>query len=316
MTISAFDLFKIGIGPSSSHTVGPMRAAGHVRGVARRGRRDGQGGRASGWSCSVRSVPPGMGTAASRRWCSGSPGPSRKPWTLRRRPRWSTGPGRPGSCPARRPGGRVRRGQRHRAAPPQALAVPLQRHAFTAVDDQGSVLAERTYYSVGGGFVLGADAAGAPAIVPDATPVPYPFRTGAELLAHAEASGLPISGVMMANELVSRDEAEVRDGLLRIWRVMQDCVRAGCAAEGVLPGGLKVRRRARTLRETLERTGDTDRPAVRDGVGDALRARRQRGERGRRAGGHRAHQRRGRHHPRGAALLHDVRAGRLRRRCG
>src|SRR5215467_5759182 len=127
---------------------------------------------------------------------------------------------------------------------------------FAAEDGQGRQICERYYYSVGGGFVLGEDEAGALAIVPDATPVPYPFRTGAELLAHTERTGLPISGVMMANELARRDEAEVRDGLLRIWRVMQDCVRAGCAAGGVLPGGLKVRRRARTLRETLERTGD------------------------------------------------------------
>jgi len=127
---------------------------------------------------------------------------------------------------------------------------------FAAEDGQGRQICERYYYSVGGGFVLGEDEAGALAIVPDATPVPYPFRTGAELLAHTERTGLPISGVMMANELARRDEAEVRDGLLRIWQVMQDCVRAGCAADGVLPGGLKVRRRAKALRETLERTGD------------------------------------------------------------
>jgi L-serine dehydratase len=127
---------------------------------------------------------------------------------------------------------------------------------FAAEDDQGRQICERYYYSVGGGFVLGEDEAGTLAIVPDATPVPYPFRTGAELLAHTESTGLPISGVIMANELARRDEAEIRDGLLRIWRVMQDCVQAGCAADGVLPGGLKVRRRARTLHETLERTGD------------------------------------------------------------
>jgi L-serine dehydratase len=131
---------------------------------------------------------------------------------------------------------------------------------FTALGDRGEVIAERTYYSVGGGFVLGEDAAGAPAIVPDATPVPYPFTTGAELLAHAEAAGLPISGVMLANELVRRDEAQVRAGLLEIWRVMRECVQAGCATEGVLPGGLKVRRRAHGLRQTLERTSDTADP--------------------------------------------------------
>jgi len=127
---------------------------------------------------------------------------------------------------------------------------------FAALDDQGGSLMERTYYSIGGGFVLGEDAQGAPRIEADATPVPYPFDSGAELLAHTEKTGLPISGVMMANELVHRDEAAVRAGLLRIWRVMQECVEAGSHADGVLPGGLKVRRRAKSLRETLERTGD------------------------------------------------------------
>ena len=127
---------------------------------------------------------------------------------------------------------------------------------FAAEDDQGERILERTYYSIGGGFVLGEDSHGAPRIEADSTPVPYPFDTGAELLAHTEKTGLPISGVMMANEKVRRDEAEVRAGLLRIWQVMQECVEAGCQAEGVLPGGLKVRRRAAGLRDTLERTGD------------------------------------------------------------
>jgi L-serine dehydratase len=131
---------------------------------------------------------------------------------------------------------------------------------FEATDAQGHEIAARTYYSVGGGFVLGEDETGAQRIVPDATPVPYPFTTGSELLAHTRRTGLPVSGVMMANELVRRDEAGVRAGLLAIWQVMQECVRRGCDAEGVLPGGLKVRRRARTLQETLERTGDTADP--------------------------------------------------------
>ncbi len=108
--------------------------------------------------------------------------------------------------------------------------------------------------------MLGEDEAGAPRIVPDATPVPLPFLSGAELLAHTHRTGLPISGVMMANECVKRPEAEVRAGLLAIWQVMQECVRRGCEAGGVLPGGLRVRRRARMLRENLERTSDTTDP--------------------------------------------------------
>jgi L-serine dehydratase len=91
--------------------------------------------------------------------------------------------------------------------------------------------------------------------VADPAPVPYPFSTGDELLAQCTATGLPISGIMLANELSRRDMQEIRSGLLRIWAVMQECVARGCAAGGVLPGGLKVRRRAGGMRETLERAG-------------------------------------------------------------
>src|ERR1022692_820842 len=131
---------------------------------------------------------------------------------------------------------------------------------FAASAADGSELSGRTYYSVGGGFVLGADQAGAPRLVPAATVVPYPFASGADLLARARSSGLPISGVMLANELARRDEAEIRAGLLRIWAVMRECVERGCAASGVLPGGLKVRRRAAKLRDTLEHTADAADP--------------------------------------------------------
>ena len=131
---------------------------------------------------------------------------------------------------------------------------------FAALDAAGAELSARTYYSVGGGFVLGEDEAGRPAIVADPTPVPYPFGSGAELLAIAARTSLPVSGVMLANELVRRDKAEVESGLLRIWAVMQECVLNGCAADGVLPGGLKVRRRARALQQMLEDSGDMTDP--------------------------------------------------------
>ncbi|MDQ2874843.1 MAG: L-serine ammonia-lyase, partial [Actinomycetota bacterium] len=126
---------------------------------------------------------------------------------------------------------------------------------FTATDAAGAQISVRTYYSIGGGFVLGEDEAGQRAIVADATPVPYPFATGDELLAHTTATGLPISGIMLANELTRRGRPEIRAELLRIWAVMQECVARGCAAGGVLPGGLKVRRRAQGMRENLERAG-------------------------------------------------------------
>jgi L-serine dehydratase len=260
VTISAFELFKIGIGPSSSHTVGPMRAAAmFVASLAADGEIDkvagirvelfGSLGATGHGHGSVKAVVLGLTGAEPETVDPAAALPL---------------------VDETREIGRLRLPTGREIAFDVDSDIVLHRRKrlpfhsngmlFTAVDEQGLVLAERTYYSVGGGFVLGEDAAGEPAILPDATPVPYPFRTGAELLAQAERSGLPISGVMLANELVRRDEAEVRDGLLRIWRVMQECVRAGCAAGGVLPGGLKVRRRAHGLRETLERTGDTADP--------------------------------------------------------
>ena len=106
---------------------------------------------------------------------------------------------------------------------------------FAAYDSADDLVRESTYYSIGGGFIVAADAEGHPVLVPDPTPVPYDFRTGDELLAHCTATGLRISDVMLANECARRPEAEVRAGLLRIWSVMAECVRNGCGTVGVLP---------------------------------------------------------------------------------
>jgi L-serine dehydratase len=121
---------------------------------------------------------------------------------------------------------------------------------FVAYADSRELRA-RTYYSVGGGFVVDEEAQGADRIKVDDTPVAHPFRTGAELLAHCRHTGLAVSQVMLANETSWRSSAEVRAGLLGIWDVMQECVRRGCEQDGVLPGGLKVRRRAREMYERL-----------------------------------------------------------------
>ncbi|HAR04750.1 MAG TPA: L-serine ammonia-lyase, partial [Pseudomonas sp.] len=122
---------------------------------------------------------------------------------------------------------------------------------FRAFDAAGLQLCSREYYSVGGGFVVDEQAAGSDRIVEDATALAYPFRSAAELLDHCAAHGLSISQLMLANEAAWRPEAETRSGLLRIWQVMQDCVDAGCRTEGVMPGGLKVRRRAAGLYRQL-----------------------------------------------------------------
>jgi L-serine dehydratase len=260
MTISVFDLFKVGIGPSSSHTVGPMRAAGlFARSVADDGLLE-----------SVRRVRVELFGSLG---ATGHGHGSVKAVVL----------GLSGEQPelvdpaAAQP--LVDRVREHGLLPLPGTAgiafdidedvilhrrkrLPFHSNAmrFAALDSGGHELSARTYYSVGGGFVLGEDESGQPKIVPDPTPVPYPFSTGAGLLAHAAATGLPVSGVMLANELVRRDKQQVHDDLLAIWAVMQECVARGCAAQGVLPGGLKVRRRARVLHEHLLAGGDTGDP--------------------------------------------------------
>ena len=122
---------------------------------------------------------------------------------------------------------------------------------FTAIDAQGQVLGAHVYYSVGGGFVVDEEAAGADRIKVDDTPLPFPFATGDELLGLCRTHGLAISELMLRNETCWRPETAVRDGLLEIWGVMQECVRNGCRNEGILPGGMKIRRRAAALHRQL-----------------------------------------------------------------
>ena len=122
---------------------------------------------------------------------------------------------------------------------------------FYAFDSAGKVLQKRSYYSVGGGFVVNEEAAGADRIVEDHAQLPLHFTTGAGLLAHCAEQGLSISQVTLQNERVWRTDEEIQTGLLRIWAVMQECVSRGCHTEGVLPGGLKVKRRAARLHRQL-----------------------------------------------------------------
>jgi L-serine dehydratase len=132
---------------------------------------------------------------------------------------------------------------------------------FTAYRADGSVIKEGTFYSVGGGFVINEHAAGTDRIVQDSTPLPYPFTTGGQLLEHCRREGLRISDIMLANELSWRTEEELRSELLHIWSVMQDCVRNGCQrTEPVLPGGLRVPRRAPKLHAELSASTDETDP--------------------------------------------------------
>jgi L-serine dehydratase len=256
MAISVFDLFKVGIGPSSSHTVGPMRAARSF--VSRLGE-DGVLRQVAGVRCELFGSlgATGHGHGSVKAVVLGLEG--EQPDLV---DPIAAGP----RFEAVRAQGRLNLAGEHPIAFSVGDDVVLHRRKklefhsngmiFRAFDADSRELLRREYYSVGGGFVLDADDAGNPAIVADRTEVRYPFRTGEELLARTRETGLRISDVMLANELTWRSEAEIRAGLLDIWSVMQECVEQGIKNTGVLPGRLKVRRRAAALYAQLAADSD------------------------------------------------------------
>lgn len=246
MGISVFDLFKIGIGPSSSHTVGPMKAA----------RLFAQGLHADGVLPGVTRVQAelfgslgltGKGHGSDKAILLGLEG--HLPETV---------------DPAAIEGllAAIRLSQQISLLGEHSIrfvekddllfrksSLPYHPNGmrFTAWDAGERPLADHVYYSVGGGFVVNENATGASRVMEDDTPMPYPFDTGDDLLEICRTTGLSISRVMMENEKAWRSEDEVRAGLLHIWRVMQECVARGCTHDGILPGGFRVRRRAPEL---------------------------------------------------------------------
>ncbi|MBU7596242.1 L-serine ammonia-lyase [Streptomyces sp. P38-E01] len=263
MAISVFDLFSIGIGPSSSHTVGPMRAA---RIFVRRLKNEGLLAHTS----SVRAElfgslgATGHGHGTPKAVLLGLEGHAPQDVDVLAADTWV----------ARiKETGRLRLlaadiGDSHEIAFDfqddlilhRRRSLPYHANGMTlfAYDEAGRPLLEKTYYSVGGGFVVDEDAVGEDRIKLDDTPLKYPFRTGDELLRLTRDTGLSVSALMLENEKAWRSEAEIRAGLLEIWRVMRECVSRGMSQEGILPGGLKVRRRAASSARQLRAEGRAD----------------------------------------------------------
>jgi L-serine dehydratase len=251
LPLSVFDIFKIGIGPSSSHTVGPMRAAkrfaealeseGLFERVARVGVELygslGHTGKGHGTDVAVQlglegetpdetdvdAVPARIARIASEGTID----------LLRRR--------------------HVDFKVADQVVFLRRKSLPVHPNGmrFTASDGQGAMLLERVYYSVGGGFVVdenGKSQGDASASLPE---LPYAFKSGADLLRLCKANGLSVSTLALENEKVLRPETEVREGILKLVATMRACVRRGCEREGILPGGLKVKRRAAALHRKL-----------------------------------------------------------------
>ncbi|MGN6103582.1 MAG: L-serine ammonia-lyase [Kofleriaceae bacterium] len=269
MHISVFDIFKIGIGPSSSHTVGPMRAA---RRFAERLEADGQ-------LAQVRAVKAelfgslgftGKGHGSDKAILLGLEGEDPSTVDVDR------------VTPRVAAIGQSKRlvllGKHEVDLDPDTQLVfhrreKLPLHAngmrFTALGASGSAIVERIYYSVGGGFVV--DHAGAPAdgsTPADQVVVPYPFNTADELLRLTVDHGMSISTLMLENEQALAPEVEVRRRVHEIWKAMDGCVQRGCSREGILPGGLKVKRRAAALHRRLKSdpAGDSDPLVIMDWV--------------------------------------------------
>ncbi len=252
MSISTFDLFKIGIGPSSSHTVGPMKAA-HL--FAERLRSLEILDEVAGISVTL------FGSLGATGRGHGSVGaiilglegeqphlvdPSATDARIERvRSSGSLLLAGGHSIPFAMDEAIVLKGRERLDFHPNGMR-------FEVVDGTGALLERREYYSVGGGFVLDQDDIDRPS-TPDAeTQVIHAFHSADELVALAATTGLSISDLMLENEFLWRSEAEVRAGLLEIWAVMQECIANGEANEGILPGGLNVRRRAAIQRAKLD----------------------------------------------------------------
>jgi L-serine dehydratase len=249
MNLSVFDIFKVGIGPSSSHTMGPMNAArSFVELLSTRGLLE----RCTQISAQLYGslALTGRGHCTDRAILLGLEGlspdsidPAVIEPTLQRI----------------RSEGRIRLAGRHEIGFDEALnllfhfdqVLPGHSNAmrFTAHDAAEEILAREEYYSIGGGFVVQAGAQGGSTAV--RAPPPFEFNSGARLLEHGRQQGLEIHELMMARERTWYSDAELRAGLLRIWKVMQDCVRRGFEAQGLLPGVLGVRRRAPKLYRQL-----------------------------------------------------------------
>ena len=256
MAISVFDLFSIGIGPSSSHTVGPMRAA---RMFARRLRNEDLLPSVASVRCELYGSlgATGHGHGTPKAVLLGLEGAS---------PRTVDVAKADDRVAEIRSEGLLKLLGEHEIAFSfdddlvlhRRKALPYHANGMTvwAYDASGAELLSKTYYSVGGGFVVDEDAVGEDRIKLDDTVLKYPFRTGDELLRLTKETGLSISSLMLENERAWRTEDEIRAGLLEIWRVMRACVSRGMSQEGILPGGLRVRRRAAMTARQLRAEGD------------------------------------------------------------
>ena len=251
MAISVFDLFKIGIGPSSSHTVGPMRAANQF--LARLEKE-------AVFDQVVKVQTELFGSLGATGKGHGSD--TAVLLGLEGYEPESVDPLAVNDILLR-----IRKDNQLHLNSKRLIdflesedlimhkrkALPFHPNGMRiyAFNQQGEIICQRDYYSVGGGFVVDEDAVGADRIKEDDTQLPYPYHSADELLSLCNQHDMRICDLMMENEKSWREEVQVKSELLKIWRTMKECVSAGIQAEGILPGGMKVKRRAKRLHQLL-----------------------------------------------------------------
>ena len=249
MFLSVFDMFKVGIGPSSSHTMGPMVAAARFLDRMR-----GEPFHYAGLKGSLHGslAFTGVGHASDRATILGLAG------------------FRPDTYDAEAAEVTLEQiRETHTVTPPDLPELAfhpkddlifdfgpnLPGHAngmiLMATDAQGDVILQETYYSIGGGFVMTEGELAAGRNTDEGDPVPYPFKSAVEMLEMAERSGKSIAAMKRANEVARGGPENLRSGVARIWQVMDDCIERGLSTDGTLPGGLGVKRRAKGIRDAL-----------------------------------------------------------------
>jgi len=249
MFLSVFEMFKVGIGPSSSHTMGPMVAAARFLDQMRASPFHFAGLRASLHGSLAFT---GIGHATDRATILGLAGFTPESYEAEK---------------ADAVLGSISETHLIHAADLDPLRfnpgtdlifdydTPLKGHAngmtLMATDAQGDVTLRQVYYSIGGGFVMTEEELAAGKDTDEGAPVPYPFKSAAEMLVMAKASGLSIAGMKRANEISRNGEVHLRTGTKRLWQVMNDCINRGLVTDGILPGGLNVKRRAKGIHDAL-----------------------------------------------------------------
>lgn len=250
MFLSVFDMFKVGVGPSSSHTMGPMVAAARFLDMVRAAPFTAHGLRASLHGSLAFT---GVGHATDRATILGLAGFTPEAYDHEK---------------AETALSEIRAGKvvTPEGLPPlgfdpdrdlifdydEALPGHANGMILMATDAQGDVILRQVFYSIGGGFVVTEEELATGKDKDEGAPVPFPFKSAAEMLEMARESGKSIAEMKRANEISRNGAVRLRDGTRRIWEVMNGCIERGLGTDGILPGGLQVRRRAKPIHDALQ----------------------------------------------------------------